>query len=100
VQCGWSRRGAGCRNIAIANGKGGVGKAMTTTMLAAVFGRYAHESSTMRKAPAASTPTMRHRFGPHLGRPTRARQALLRRADQRRRGSEYVVSTCSVINPP
>ncbi|MGC5172049.1 ParA family protein [Microbacterium sp. DT81.1] len=30
---------AGCRTIAVANGKGGVGKTMTTAMLAAVFAR-------------------------------------------------------------
>lgn len=35
-----SQQWAGCRTIAIANGKGGVGKTMTTAMLAAVFGRY------------------------------------------------------------
>lgn len=31
---------AGCRTIAVANGKGGVGKTMTTAMLAAVFARH------------------------------------------------------------
>ncbi len=31
---------AGCRTIAVANGKGGVGKTMTTAMLSAVFARY------------------------------------------------------------
>ncbi|MAO81919.1 MAG: ATPase [Nocardioides sp.] len=31
---------AGCRTIAIANGKGGVGKTMTTAMIAAVFARH------------------------------------------------------------
>lgn len=31
---------AGCRTVAVANGKGGVGKTMTTAMLAAVFARY------------------------------------------------------------
>lgn len=35
-----SRQWAGCRTIAVANGKGGVGKTMTTAMLAAVFARY------------------------------------------------------------
>lgn len=35
-----SQQWAGCRTIAIANGKGGVGKTMTTAMLAAVFSRY------------------------------------------------------------
>ena len=35
-----SQQWAGCRTIAVANGKGGVGKTMTTAMLAAVFGRY------------------------------------------------------------
>ena len=34
-----SRHWAGCRTIAVANGKGGVGKTMTTAMLAAVFAR-------------------------------------------------------------
>ena len=34
-----SRQWAGCRTIAVANGKGGVGKTMTTAMLAAVFAR-------------------------------------------------------------
>ncbi|GAA1979265.1 MinD/ParA family ATP-binding protein [Microbacterium pumilum] len=35
-----SRHWAGCRTIAVANGKGGVGKTITTAMLAAVYGRY------------------------------------------------------------
>jgi cellulose biosynthesis protein BcsQ len=35
-----SQQWAGCRTIAVANGKGGVGKTMTTAMLAAVFGRH------------------------------------------------------------
>ncbi len=35
-----SRHWAGCRTIAIANGKGGVGKTLTTAMLAAVYGRH------------------------------------------------------------
>lgn len=35
-----SRHWAGCRTIAIVNGKGGVGKTLTTAMLSAVFGRY------------------------------------------------------------
>ncbi|MFS0735296.1 AAA family ATPase [Microbacterium sp. 1P10UB] len=35
-----SRQWAGCRTIAVANGKGGVGKTMTTAMLAAVYARY------------------------------------------------------------
>ena len=35
-----AQRWAGCRTIAIANGKGGVGKTMTTAMLAAVFARH------------------------------------------------------------
>jgi MinD-like ATPase involved in chromosome partitioning or flagellar assembly len=34
-----SRQWAGCRTIAVANGKGGVGKTMTTAMLAAVYAR-------------------------------------------------------------
>jgi MinD-like ATPase involved in chromosome partitioning or flagellar assembly len=34
-----SRQWAGCRTIAVVNGKGGVGKTMTTAMLAAVFAR-------------------------------------------------------------
>jgi len=34
-----SRQWAGCRTIAVANGKGGVGKTMTTGMLAAVYAR-------------------------------------------------------------
>ncbi|MCR2811304.1 MULTISPECIES: ParA family protein [unclassified Microbacterium] len=34
-----SRHWAGCRTIAVANGKGGVGKTMTTAMLAAVYAR-------------------------------------------------------------
>lgn len=35
-----SQHWAGCRGIAVVNGKGGVGKTLTTAMLAAVFGRY------------------------------------------------------------
>ena len=35
-----SQQWAGCRTIAVANGKGGVGKTMTTAMLAAVFARH------------------------------------------------------------
>ena len=35
-----SRQWAGCRTIAVANGKGGVGKTMTTAMLAAVYARF------------------------------------------------------------
>lgn len=35
-----SRHWAGYRNIAVANGKGGVGKTMTSAMLAAVFARH------------------------------------------------------------
>lgn len=35
-----SRQWAGCRTIAVVNGKGGVGKTMTTAMLAAVYARY------------------------------------------------------------
>ena len=35
-----SRQWAGCRTIAVANGKGGVGKTMTTAMLAAVYARH------------------------------------------------------------
>ncbi|MCC2028834.1 AAA family ATPase [Microbacterium sp. YMB-B2] len=35
-----SRHWAGYRNIAVANGKGGVGKTMTSSMLAAVFARH------------------------------------------------------------
>lgn len=35
-----SRQWAGCRTIAVANGKGGVGKTMTCAMLAAVYGRF------------------------------------------------------------
>lgn len=35
-----SRHWAGCRTIAVANGKGGVGKTMTTAMLAAVYARH------------------------------------------------------------
>ncbi|WP_405375187.1 MULTISPECIES: ParA family protein [unclassified Microbacterium] len=35
-----SRQWAGCRAIAVANGKGGVGKTMTTAVLSAVFARY------------------------------------------------------------
>lgn len=34
-----SRQWAGCRTIAVVNGKGGVGKTMTTAMLAAVYAR-------------------------------------------------------------
>ncbi|MDF2506212.1 MAG: hypothetical protein K0Q52_71 [Microbacterium sp.] len=34
-----SRHWAGCRTIAVVNGKGGVGKTVTTAMLAAVYGR-------------------------------------------------------------
>ena len=34
-----ARQWAGCRTIAVANGKGGVGKTMTTAMLAAVYSR-------------------------------------------------------------
>ena len=34
-----SRQWAGCRTIAVANGKGGVGKTMTTAMLSAVYAR-------------------------------------------------------------
>lgn len=34
-----SRQWAGCRTLAVANGKGGVGKTMTTAMLAAVYAR-------------------------------------------------------------
>lgn len=34
-----ARQWAGCRTIAIANGKGGVGKTMTTAMLSAVYAR-------------------------------------------------------------
>ncbi|MEO2132328.1 MAG: AAA family ATPase [Microbacterium sp.] len=34
-----ARHWAGCRTIAVVNGKGGVGKTMTTAMLAAVFAR-------------------------------------------------------------
>lgn len=34
-----SRQWAGCRTLAIANGKGGVGKTMTTAMLSAVYAR-------------------------------------------------------------
>lgn len=34
-----SRHWAGCRTIAVVNGKGGVGKTMTTAMLAAVYAR-------------------------------------------------------------
>jgi cellulose biosynthesis protein BcsQ len=43
-RAGWeaavSRQWAGCRSLAIANGKGGVGKTMTTAMLAAVYARW------------------------------------------------------------
>lgn len=35
-----SRHWAGCRTIAVVNGKGGVGKTLTTAMLSAVFGRF------------------------------------------------------------
>ncbi|MGU3643893.1 AAA family ATPase [Microbacterium sp. C23T] len=35
-----SKHWAGCRSIAVANGKGGVGKTMTTAMIAAVLARY------------------------------------------------------------
>ncbi|MDX2377701.1 AAA family ATPase [Microbacterium sp. LRZ72] len=35
-----SRQWAGCRSIAVANGKGGVGKTMTTAMLAAAYARW------------------------------------------------------------
>lgn len=35
-----SRHWAGCRTISVVNGKGGVGKTLTTAMLSAVFGRY------------------------------------------------------------
>jgi len=35
-----SQHWAGCRTLAVANGKGGVGKTMTTAMLAAVFARF------------------------------------------------------------
>jgi len=35
-----SRHWAGCRSLAVANGKGGVGKTMTTAMLAAVYARH------------------------------------------------------------
>ncbi|MDQ0615320.1 MinD-like ATPase involved in chromosome partitioning or flagellar assembly [Microbacterium sp. W4I4] len=35
-----SRHVAGCRALAVANGKGGIGKTMTTAMLAAVFARF------------------------------------------------------------
>lgn len=35
-----ARQWAGCRTIAVVNGKGGVGKTMTTAMLAAVYARY------------------------------------------------------------
>ncbi|WP_137845819.1 ParA family protein [Microbacterium sp. 2FI] len=35
-----ARQWAGCRTIAVANGKGGVGKTMTTAMLAAVYARF------------------------------------------------------------
>ncbi|MGC5224915.1 ParA family protein [Micromonospora sp. DT81.3] len=35
-----SQQWAGCRAIAVVNGKGGVGKTMTTAMISAVFARY------------------------------------------------------------
>ncbi|MHC2999980.1 MinD/ParA family ATP-binding protein [Microbacterium sp. HJ5] len=35
-----SRQWAGCRTIAVVNGKGGVGKTMSTAMLAAVYARF------------------------------------------------------------
>lgn len=35
-----SQQWAGCRTIAVVNGKGGVGKTMTTAMIAAVFARF------------------------------------------------------------
>lgn len=35
-----SRQWAGCRTVAVANGKGGVGKTITTAMLAAVYARH------------------------------------------------------------
>lgn len=35
-----SRQWAGCRSVAVVNGKGGVGKTMTTAMLAAVYARH------------------------------------------------------------
>ncbi len=35
-----SQQWAGCRTIAVVNGKGGVGKTMTTAMIAAIFARY------------------------------------------------------------
>lgn len=35
-----SQQWAGCRTLAVVNGKGGVGKTMTTAMLAAVFARH------------------------------------------------------------
>ncbi|KAF2417587.1 AAA family ATPase [Microbacterium sp. B35-30] len=35
-----SQQWAGCRTIAVVNGKGGVGKTMTTAMISAVFARY------------------------------------------------------------
>ncbi|GAA3920874.1 ParA family protein [Microbacterium invictum] len=44
ARAGWvdavSRHWAGCRTIAVVNGKGGVGKTMTTAMLAAVYARH------------------------------------------------------------
>lgn len=39
-----SRHWAGCRSIAVANGKGGVGKTMTTAMLAAAYARWGGEN--------------------------------------------------------
>jgi MinD-like ATPase involved in chromosome partitioning or flagellar assembly len=35
-----SQHWAGCRSIAVVNGKGGVGKTLSTAMLASVYGRY------------------------------------------------------------
>ncbi len=44
AHAGWvdavSRHWAGCRTIAVVNGKGGVGKTMTSAMLAAVYARH------------------------------------------------------------